>query len=211
MTSKNNKKKKQLQVKEISNPSLILDYDTLTIQDIKERLKTRPKHKHIPKYLKEAMIHKILDIIKSGQGAGLSHQHYSKEFGLGFHAGKLIYEKAIERIPVISLKKLTNGINWYFEKSFRDLNAEYSKTDNLKEKLAIKKEYRETIKDYTTHLENCGLKERLPQLIGFKDFTGVGDNNEINKVPVIVMPEVDIEKEEAKQKHNLENENKTAE
>ena len=80
----------------------------------------------------------------------------------------------------------------YFEKTIREFNIAKEKTKDIKEKILINNEIMKTITNFTDMLENFGLKDKIPHLIAFKDFTNAPDNEEPIKPLVIVVPEVEM-------------------
>jgi len=177
----------------------------ISITEIKRELALIKSRSRIPQKIKNKIYQYIFNDIVNGNSMGKKPYDYSKELGISHQTAKTYLNYVIENhIELPNFSHQIANVSSYFDKTLMEFNIAKNKTTDIKEKILINREIIFTHNSYMETLENYGIKEKIPKLIAFKDFRGGDDNNDIHKVPVIVMQEVDIEELEKQQQRDIE-------
>jgi len=174
----------------------------ISITEIKRELALIKSRSRIPQKIKNMIYQYIFNDIVNGNSMGKKPYDYSKELGISHQTAKTYLNYVIKNhIELPNFSHQIANVSSYFDKTLKELNLAKEKTTDINEKILINREIVFTHKSYMETLENYGIKEKIPQLIAFKDYTFEDPDNEPPKINII-MQDVDMEKYEREQGHH---------
>jgi len=177
--------------------------------DIKKELALIKRKSRIPQKIKNMIYQLMFNDISNGNAVGKRPYHYAKELGISPQSAKVYLDYVINNhIELPNFTQLTASMSAYYEKVMRDLSAHYHKTTDIKEKTMLHNEIMKTFSAFTDMLENFGIKEKIPDMLTYKDFTEKETTKEKNII--ILKRGVDLEEFERKQRQELEKQNSSS-
>jgi len=179
-------------------------FSKLTAEKVRAEVKKHKKFGPYSNKLKLKIIYIMLQTISSGDGIGLRPYDFARSLGISYPTAKAYLKEITENhITLNDFNYIHSSMSGYFEKVMKDFYAHYKKTDNISEKMTLNREIINTFESYTKMLENFGIKEKIPDMLAYKDFTEKETTKE--KDIIILAKEVDIEAFEREQRQELEN------